>query len=72
MAIQELEIARLDLSERSGNFRVLTGWLGEVQSLEAEDWKTVQVEELKQIITQLLELVAEAQLAKKLLFAMGD
>jgi hypothetical protein len=56
----ELEIARLDLSGRSGSFRVLTGWLGEVRSLEAEDWKIVQVEELDQIISQLLELLVSA------------
>ena len=68
----ELEIARVDLSARSGSVRVLTGWLGDVRSLDAEDWKTVQVEEITQIVSQLLELVAEAESTNKLLFAIGD
>lgn len=68
----ELELARLDLSTRVGEVRVLTGWLGETKSLKAEDWKMAQTEELTQTVSQLLELVAEAQTQNKLLFAMGD
>jgi len=68
----ELELAKLDLSTRVGGVRVLTGWLGETKSLESEDWKMVRAEELTQTVSQLLELVAEAQAQNKLLFALGD
>jgi hypothetical protein len=68
----ELETAYVDISARNGDMPVLFGWRGESQTLDAEDWGQVHTDELRQTISQLLELIIEAQSEEKYLYALGD
>lgn len=68
----ELETAYVDISARNGDIPVLVGWQGESQTLDSEDWRQVHTDELRQAISQLLELIIEAQSEEKYLYALGD
>lgn len=68
----EMENAQLDLEARSGHVQVLCEWSGGVQSVENEFWRSVDVNELRQTISQLLELATEAEAQNKFVYAMGD
>ena len=68
----ELETAYVDISARNGGVSVLVGWRGESRTLESEEWGQVHTDELRQAISQLLELVIEAQAEEKCLYALGD
>lgn len=68
----ELEIAHVDMAARNGNVKVLVGWHGESKTLDSEEWRQVHADELRQAISQLIELIVEAQTEEKYLYALGD
>ena len=68
----ELEIALVDISARNGSVPVLVGWRGESPTLDSEEWEQVHTDELRQTISQLMELIIEAQTEEKCLYALGD
>lgn len=49
----------------------LVGW-ARAKPFDAENWGQVHTDELRQAISQLLELIIEAQSEEKYLYALGD
>lgn len=68
----ELSEALLDLSAKPTTFEVLIGWHDTTKSVESEHWRTIQVDEVRQTILDLLSLISEAEEKNLALFAIGD
>lgn len=68
----ELSEALLDLSAKPETFQVLKGWHGATKSQGSEDWSSVQSDEVRRTILDLLSAIADAEEKGLVLFAIGD
>ena len=68
----ELELALQDVEVKPESWKVLVGWSGEKQSVETEDWRSVNKSNMLALINSLLGLIYYAAQSQLKLVTSGD